>query len=133
MYSLLISYTEIKPVRPALTSFAAQIIATRLEAEAEEAIKPENGLCVALSHKKHAAKKISWTDIGAATVERARKIIQALQPLTWALLMKVAARPGRKVNGVRAVRKNRPPEIVSTLTRPLCLCTDNSNTRSRLE
>ena len=59
MYSLLVSYTDIKPVRPALTSFAAQIIATRLGAEAEEAIKPENGLCVALSHKKQVAKKVA--------------------------------------------------------------------------
>ena len=46
MFSITVPYKDIGPVRPALSSFAAQTTAQKLLEEAEKAIKPDNGLHV---------------------------------------------------------------------------------------
>ncbi|KAF8185692.1 hypothetical protein BJ912DRAFT_1060520 [Pholiota molesta] len=114
MYSTSIPYNSIKPVRPALTSFAAQIVQDKLVDEAEDAIKVSSGLHLSLSDHQTASKKLEWTDIGSATVERTQQIIQTHQPLTWNLFMKLAARPPRSQDGVKVVRIKRPPELAVT-------------------
>jgi hypothetical protein len=43
MHSLSVPYTEIKSVRPALSSFAAQKCLTKLTPEAAKAVKPTSG------------------------------------------------------------------------------------------
>ncbi|KAF8958799.1 hypothetical protein BDZ97DRAFT_1940816 [Flammula alnicola] len=114
MFSTSVPYTSIKPVRPALTSFVAQIVQDKLVSEAEDAIKVSSGLHLSLSDHKTAAKKLEWTDIGSATVEHAQQIIQNHQQLTWNLFMKLAARPPRSQTGVKVVRIKRPPELAVT-------------------
>ena len=52
MYSTSVPYVEIKPVRPALTSFAAQTVKTKMIHEAENAIKLSSGLHVAVTRKQ---------------------------------------------------------------------------------
>jgi hypothetical protein len=112
MYSTSVPYPSIKPVRPGLTSFAAQIVQNKLVQEAEKAIDVSNGLHVSISDSKTSAKKLEWTDIGSATVEHTQDIIRKHQPLTWSILMKLASRPPRSQNGVTIVRQKRPPELV---------------------
>jgi hypothetical protein len=70
MYSTSIPYLEIKPVRPALTAFAAQTVKAKLIHEAESAIKLSSGLHVAVAlkqQKQSSEMKLEWPDIGAAT------------------------------------------------------------------
>jgi len=102
-------------MRPALTSFAAQLVEKKLMKEAESAIKSSTGLHISLSKKETQENLIKWPDIGSATVENARKIIQEHQPLTWSLIMKISSRPPRTRNKVEAVRQRRPPEMVIIL------------------
>jgi len=109
-------WRDIKPVRAALTSFAVQVVEDRLVEEAELAVHPSSGLHVSISYKKSNVKQIEWTDIGNTTVERTQDIIKSCQPLTWALLLKLAARDPRKESGAAVVRQKRPPELVSNIT-----------------
>ena len=111
MYSTSEPYINIKPVRPALTSFAVQLVEKQLVKEAESALKPSSGLHISLSNKKTVAS-IKWPDIGAATVENARKIIQEHQPLTWSFIMKISTRRPRTRNEENIIRQRRPPEMV---------------------
>ncbi|RDB16715.1 hypothetical protein Hypma_002556 [Hypsizygus marmoreus] len=113
MFSTTTPYTDIKPVRPALTSFAAQLVEKQLVREVEQAVKPSSGLHLAISTKT-IGKTIGWTDIGATTVEETRDTIKQHQPLTWALIMKLASRPPRVRNGITLACKDRPPDVVST-------------------
>lgn len=110
MYSADTPYTDIKPVQPALTSFATQIVAKQIARETEKAVKSSNGLHVPISSKNSdKGKLVSWPKIGSATFEYTHKIITTLQPLTWKLIMKIAVRPNAHL-----VRKTRPPEMVAT-------------------
>ncbi|KAF9472792.1 hypothetical protein BDN70DRAFT_937918 [Pholiota conissans] len=77
MYSTDTPYTDIKPVRPALSSFAAQAVLQKLTREADSAIATSSGLHLALSNKPNSTKKIEWRDIGAMTFENAEGIIKA--------------------------------------------------------
>ena len=113
MYSTTVPYTEIKPVRPCLTSFAVQIVERRLVQEAGNAVKPLSGLH-AVASRKSALKTAQWVDIGATTVPEVGDVLKALQPLTWHYLTKIAARKPRVRRGVVQLRKRRPVEAVST-------------------
>ena len=117
MYSTSVPYVEIKPVRPALTSFAAQTVKTKMIHEAENTIKLSSGLHIAVTRKqqtKSSELNLEWPDIGAATFDKVQGIIQDKQPLTWSLIMEVASRPPRVRNGIKIIREKRPPQIVST-------------------
>ena len=117
MYSTSEPYTNIKPVRPALTSFAAQLVEKKLVKEAESAIKPSSGLHISFPKKGKVApgNLIKWPDVGSTTVENTRKIIQEHQPLTWSLIMKISSRPPRTRNNAKIIRQRRPPENVILL------------------
>jgi hypothetical protein len=116
MYSTSAPYTKIKPVRAALTSFAAQLVEKKLVKEAETAIKSTNGLHISLSTKKNTTQNlVDWPDVGNATIEKTSKIIQEHQPLTWSLIMKIASRPPRKQDNEKLIRQKRPPETVSMI------------------
>ncbi|KAF8798864.1 hypothetical protein BYT27DRAFT_7228135 [Phlegmacium glaucopus] len=94
MFSTNPPYTEIKPVRAALTLFAVQTVQGKLVREAEDAIDVSSGLHISLSNKKATAKKIKWTDIGSSTVESSRK--------------------AQEHGGVVELRKKQPAELVVT-------------------
>jgi hypothetical protein len=44
MYSMKIPYTEIQSIRPALTTFAVQVVGKWLTWETQHAVKPTSGL-----------------------------------------------------------------------------------------
>ena len=90
MYSTVISYHKIKPVRAMLTSFAAQAIEKKLNKEAEIAVQPSNGLFV--STRRENGDTTTWVDVGAVTVSTVAQILQEHQPLTWHFLSKIACR-----------------------------------------
>ncbi|RDB30543.1 hypothetical protein Hypma_007322 [Hypsizygus marmoreus] len=111
MYTTATPYVEIRPVRAALTSFAAQITQAKLLKEAKSAVKPESGLHV--SSRKRGEQKMQWADIGAATVSRVSEIIKKHQPLTWELLMAIATSDRQSRTGAE-VEQRRPPDMVCT-------------------
>ncbi|KAJ3506750.1 hypothetical protein NLJ89_g6695 [Agrocybe chaxingu] len=112
-FSTVVPYTKLKPVCPALTSFAAQLVANKLIEEAEKAIDAANGLHLSLTGAQKRSKKLEWTDIGSLTFETVQNILQEHQPLTWSLVMKIATRPPRNRNGAVAVRIKRPVNLVA--------------------
>ncbi|TFY63099.1 hypothetical protein EVJ58_g3444 [Rhodofomes roseus] len=127
MYSTTTNWKEIKSVRPALTSWAAQKIFKQLTREADEAVKPENGLH-AMQYKKAAssdgggepsAHDITWADIGSATVLHVEDILKRHQPLTWAYVLAVAERSPAKPNqpGLES-HGNNPKAVLSRKYRP---------------
>ncbi|KAJ3720651.1 hypothetical protein C8R42DRAFT_582660 [Lentinula raphanica] len=56
-------YEDIHPVRPALTSFAFQVVAHKMVAQAETAIKPESGLHLHIPTKRQPTKAHVVDDI----------------------------------------------------------------------
>ena len=54
MYSTSVPYLEIKPIRPALTAFAAQTVKAKMIHEAESTVKLSSGLHVAVTPKQQA-------------------------------------------------------------------------------
>ncbi|KAF8191273.1 hypothetical protein BJ912DRAFT_295157 [Pholiota molesta] len=111
MYTTNTPYTELKPIRPALTSFAVQIVLKKLVAEAESAVSTSSGLQLSLSDKRHNEKKIEWRDVGALTFESAKEIITTHQPLLWNLVNTLASRRPR--DSSNAIRTKRPPHLVA--------------------
>ena len=108
-------YTKIKPARAGLTAFAAQIVERELVREAREVVKPTSGLHA--TSKKRGSQRIEWADIGASTVSRVAEIYQNVQTLTWHLMNKIAGKDDVYEEGtgvVRAIKRRRPTEIVST-------------------
>ena len=96
MYSTSVPYLEIRPVRPALTAFAAQTVKAKIIHEAESVVKLSSGLHVAVTckqQKKSLEMRLDWPDIGAATFDKVQGIIQEKQPLTWSLIMEVTSQP----------------------------------------
>ena len=62
MYSTSTPFSEIKPVRFALTSFAAQKAKEKVVQEAKEAVLPSSGLHATTSDCS--TRKANWVDIG---------------------------------------------------------------------
>lgn len=113
LYSTTVPFTEIAPVRGALTSFASQLVAKELVREAQSAVKGSSGLHASVNSKVD-VKKIHWADIGAATIPHVAGILRKHQPLTWHLVSNIAMRKPRVREGVLVpVRKIRPAEGVS--------------------
>ncbi|KAH7920579.1 hypothetical protein BV22DRAFT_996910, partial [Leucogyrophana mollusca] len=90
MYSTTVPYTDIKPVRPALSSFAAQTMKKKLLQEAESAVRPK--------------------------INAVAGVIQKHQPLTWDYVVAICSRKPRTQNGVLPVRKYRPVDGVAVHT-----------------
>ena len=111
MYSPSTPFLDIKPARPAITSFAVQLIEKKLTQERNMAVRPSSGLHA--SAKTNSPDKIlSWEDVGLTTVADITDILKEHQPLTWHYLLKLTTPKPRKQNGVIVVQKYRPPEMV---------------------
>jgi DNA-directed RNA polymerase subunit E'/Rpb7 len=67
MYSATTTFVDIKPVQPALTSFAVQTVQDQMAKEVENAVKPSSGLCVFVKNQSD-MKRTEWADISAATI-----------------------------------------------------------------
>jgi len=107
LYNMTEHYRQIRPARPALTSFAAQVVMNKLVREAEDVIHPNSGL-----HTSHGSQ-LCWADLSSTTVASVTDIIQKHQPLTWQYVTTICGWPPRKWNGVTALRKYRPVTGVS--------------------
>ena len=82
MYSTSTPYSGIRAARPAITSFAAQIVKIKLLKERQEAVKPSGGLH-ANTNMKVTDKAITWEDIGLTTMADVTKTIKSIQPLAY--------------------------------------------------
>lgn len=117
MYCVDRPYTELLQIRPALTSFAAQVVQQRLVREAEEAIKVKNGLHVSIANKNGKGKPLVWDDLGAGTLPHVRSIFEKIQPLLWAFVTTLCLRcPSKGVASEGAVRKRRAINNVRILS-----------------
>ncbi|KAJ3002595.1 hypothetical protein NUW54_g5764 [Trametes sanguinea] len=117
LYALTPAYTEIRPVRQALTAFAAQMVQQRVIEEAEDAVNPENGLHSSRRKVRSAGQagqekqRLVWADIGGTTIAEVSDVIRRHQPLTWGLAHAIALRK-EKPSKVKAARRRRPPDLV---------------------
>jgi hypothetical protein len=107
MYSTTTPYTEIKPVRAALTSFAVQVVEKKLVSEVKKAVDVKSGLHA--TAKKKSGQIVEWSDVGAATVSHVAQIFKQHQPLTWHYMMRIAQGPSEKNNKTKADAGNRRP------------------------
>ncbi|KAJ7785593.1 hypothetical protein B0H14DRAFT_3583865 [Mycena olivaceomarginata] len=108
MYSSDTPYTEIGPVRPALTSFALQTIGNYLARGAETAVHSSSGLHVSVT-SQNAVKKSGWLRIGQNTIPFVADILEHHLRPAFYLLERIAMRKPRTRNGiVDAPRKHRP-------------------------
>ncbi|KAJ6480404.1 hypothetical protein C8R45DRAFT_1155471 [Mycena sanguinolenta] len=108
MYSTDTPYTEIRPVRAALTSFALQTVGNLLARGAEKAVQASSGLHVSLT-SQDPIKKSGWLRIGQNTIAFVGDVLeQHLRPAFY-LLDRIAMRKPRNRDGVVvASRQYRP-------------------------
>ncbi|KAF9035143.1 hypothetical protein BJ165DRAFT_1355933 [Panaeolus papilionaceus] len=104
MYSFDVPYHQIKAIRPALTSFAAQTIEHKVDSEARRAVRPDAGLHASLRGTSN--HKLTSIDVGASTFKKIGELQMETQPVTCKLLESVAggAQDGKT--------KRRPVELV---------------------
>jgi hypothetical protein len=107
MFSTDTPYTEIRPVRAALTSFALQTVGKHLAHGAEKAVHASSGLQVALT-SKNPAKKSGWLRIGENTIPFVGDVLDNHLKPAFYLLEQIAARKPRTRDGVVMPRKHRP-------------------------
>jgi hypothetical protein len=88
MYSLSAPYTEIKPVRAALSSFAVQKCANKLTAEASKSDQPTTAFSVHASSKENSQHKLEWQEIGISTVETVQALLRVHMPLAFGFMLK---------------------------------------------
>jgi hypothetical protein len=108
MFSTTVPYTDIRPVRAALTAFSTQIIGNKVVAEPENAANLRSALYVPIC-KRHPEMRLRRGNIGEA---RVNSIIEREQAVTLYLFNNIAMRKPRRRNGVILERKKCPPDMV---------------------
>jgi hypothetical protein len=94
MYSPSTPFIDIRPARPAITSFAAQLVQKKLTQERMVA-GPSNGLYTSTSAKS-AEKGVGWDDIGLTMVADVTEVLKKHQPLIWHYLMELTTPKAQK-------------------------------------
>ncbi|KAF9050825.1 hypothetical protein BDZ89DRAFT_593109 [Hymenopellis radicata] len=117
-------YTTIRPVRPAMSSFAMQIVEERVVEQARTAVKPESGLHVHIPTKKRPVKAgvevVDWRRLGKETHSTVARLHRRHQPILWALLTAAATPAAYKG---KSSRENRPIDlVVSTAISKVTFC-----------
>ncbi|KAF4581448.1 hypothetical protein EYR40_009733 [Pleurotus pulmonarius] len=113
MFSTRKDYRDINVARPAVTSFAAQIVKSRLQEEAQQATRKSTGLYAPIRQKNINAN-ITWKDLGSSSLAIVKTELKKYQPLTLSYMQAVAQGSPRKRNGVTVVRcRNRPTELAA--------------------
>ncbi|KAH9922254.1 uncharacterized protein B0H18DRAFT_1185486 [Fomitopsis serialis] len=112
MYSLEKPFLEIPSARAALTSMVVQLCYRKLLKEMRSAVKGSSGLHGSQVGKR-GHKELAWDDLGVQTIKAVRSIAEKHQPLTLQFLTMLASPEPHKRNGVVAVRKTRPPDLVA--------------------
>ncbi|KAJ6475857.1 hypothetical protein DFH09DRAFT_1342705 [Mycena vulgaris] len=116
MYSTTVPYSDIKPVRAALTAFSTQTIGKKVGDEAENAVKLSSGLHVSIG-KKHPETKLRREDFGEGTIPHVQSVIERDQAITLYLFKNIATRKPRTLPRTRAgviiERQKRPADAAS--------------------
>ncbi|KAJ7354353.1 hypothetical protein DFH08DRAFT_773532 [Mycena albidolilacea] len=129
MYSTHTPYTEIRPVRAALTSFALQIVGDFLAHGAENAVKATSGLHVSLT-SKNPDKQMGWLRLGTNTIPFVGEVLDRHLKAASYFLERIATRNPRTRDGaVAPPRKHRPAKwvILHALADLLFCRTKNAN------
>ncbi|KAG9217635.1 hypothetical protein CCMSSC00406_0003676 [Pleurotus cornucopiae] len=111
MFSTEKHYSEILAARPAMSSFAAQIVQDQLISEARQAVKPSTGLYAPLRRDSR-TKNLHWNDLSTSLTATAIAEFKKYQPLTFHYMVCIAQGTPRKRSGVVAVRCHRPVNLV---------------------
>ncbi|KIJ09544.1 hypothetical protein PAXINDRAFT_17375 [Paxillus involutus ATCC 200175] len=106
MYSTEVDYKMIRSICPALTSFAVQLVRSKLCSESSSALR---------QHDPLSTKPMEWLDIGQHTVTKAAAAIQKDQPVLWNLMLSLGLRQPHGTHRVTEQRRRRPVEGVSVL------------------
>jgi hypothetical protein len=114
MYSVAIPYLEMRPVRAAISLFAAQIVETRLLEEAQVGIDEDNGMHASITSRNEAGR-VEWASIGASLIPAIQANLSQHMPLAFHYMLRIAEPRPRKRKGAIAVRIHRPPNLVSYL------------------
>jgi len=107
-FSLSTNYHAIHYARPAITSFAAQLVEAELIKEASRTVRKDGGLHTFTSARGSNALEAS-VNHGAESFSAANWIFRNKMPLAWDLLFSMAC-PSQQENS----RDRRPPELVVT-------------------
>ncbi|KAJ7083421.1 hypothetical protein C8R44DRAFT_722063 [Mycena epipterygia] len=105
MYSSETPYTQIEPVRAALTSFALQTVGDFLAHRAEKAVQASSGLNVSVT-SQNPAKKLGWGRLGENTISIVGEVLNIHLKPAFYILERIATRKPRTRDGVIA-----PPRI----------------------
>jgi hypothetical protein len=112
-------YREIKPVRVALTAFAAQACSDFIGRESRAATDKSGGLHAHIS-AEDGVDEMEWSDLGDA-IRAARESLQSIQQLAFHFLKIIAEPTPRSRKGVITVRKSRPRDNVSCFNHAICI------------
>lgn len=109
-------YWEIKPVREALTAFAAQASSEFLGKEARHVVHKSSGLHAHVSSAPTEGDdgEVDWSDLGDA-IRTARESLQSVQRLGFHFMKVIAEPTPRSHQGVVIIRKSRPRDNASCL------------------
>jgi hypothetical protein len=111
MYSTTSPFHKIKPVSPAISSFAVQLVKSKVVKDATSAVEPHNGLHATTNDGS--SRKVNWADIGATTVPVVSDILKKSQPIAWYLITgSIAAHKPMTLDGKVVIRQNRPVDAV---------------------
>ena len=105
-------YLSIRPVRQALSAFAAQISADCLQRQSSDAVKKTAGLWAVVGADIDADGNAEWADLGTA-IQQANCALRENQHLAMHFLGIIAEPKPRSRKGVLNIRKSRPREHVS--------------------
>jgi hypothetical protein len=97
MYSPSTPFLDIGPARPAITSFAVQLVGKKLTQEHTVAVRPSSGLHAPVTAKS-ADKSLGWDDVGLTTVADVTEVLKKHQPLIWHYLIQLTTSKARQQN-----------------------------------
>ena len=117
MFSLKQDYKKVQHVRPAISSFAAQIVAEHLVQGAKKAIQTSNGLHVNVSKKKGRVQEaaLTWHDISDQPIEHAQEVFQHHEPLLFDLVVMLATPIQASHKQLEDLDDRQCPELVRSL------------------
>ncbi|KAJ7699248.1 hypothetical protein B0H17DRAFT_1256751 [Mycena rosella] len=109
-------HQDIRPVRHALTAFAAQTSGDFLERESAEAVKPSAGLHTSIvvastDPSENNTITTQWADLGSA-VPTASRVLKMNQRVAFYFMSRIAEPKPRSRKGILRVRKSRPRDNV---------------------
>ncbi|KAJ7447404.1 hypothetical protein FB451DRAFT_1411824 [Mycena latifolia] len=117
MYQTAIPYNDIPHARSCLTSFAAQIVKTKLLKEAKAAVKISGGMHAPTEHKTQSEDSTGkFADLATSLMHNMKSILKTNQGLFYDYVLALATPEPIRRSGVVKERRNRPPELTAILS-----------------